>query len=123
MKKQESFISPRLFTVFSYQMSHGILVLRSAKTTDSPHRVTIMIKDVKALELRTYIEGIAIEPSSVNEIEAEQARPNEVVEVGHNIFKVTSKSWKGYVVGGAMFVEEDTCEYFAPSDMVNRNIL
>ena len=58
------FFSNRIFVLFSFSMSHGLLLLRSSKTDDDPTRLDVLIQDVRAMEVRAWFEGIQIEEVS-----------------------------------------------------------
>jgi len=53
----------RHFSVHIYWVSHGLLLLRSGKTTDDQKRVDILFCDVRFLGIPTYLDGLRVEES------------------------------------------------------------
>ena len=54
------FASDRMFSVVSYTRGHGQLLVRSERTDKYATRVEILIKDVRAMEIRSWFTGIEI---------------------------------------------------------------
>ncbi len=59
------FSSDRKFVISSYARSHGLLLLRSVKTTANLTRLDILFQDVRAMEIRGHFEGIEIRLTSL----------------------------------------------------------
>src|SRR4030081_3002378 len=52
----KSFKSDRKFSVVSYGVSHGPLLLRSGKNNEHQTRIDVLILDVRAMEIRSWFE-------------------------------------------------------------------
>jgi len=95
------FQSERIFVVYSYHHSHGLLLLRSTKAETTPTRLDVLFQDVRAMELRCWFKGINIElmdnPDFLN---AFPSQPMEMMEPGNVVYLLRGENWKGFVVGG-----------------------
>jgi hypothetical protein len=112
--------SDRLFSVFGYSMSHGLLLLRSGKSNENPTtRVDILFQDVRAMEVRVWFKGITIEEvDDLNFLEDQRSRPAEMIEPGNKAYALISHGWRGFIVGGIVRFKEDDGELFGPSALV-----
>ncbi len=114
----KAFKSDRFFLVFSYEMSHGLLLLRSRRTTAAPTRLDVLFQDVRAIELRMWFEGVEIEEVDAAYLQSAPARPDVLIEAGNKVYAVTGKDWRGYIVGGVMSVCEDDGDAMGPSALI-----
>lgn len=113
-----SFKSARKFSVFGYSISHGTLLLRSARSDEHGLRLDVLIKDVRALEIRSWFEGIEIievEPSFLNGF---PSRPIDMLDVGLKVYALLGTGWRGFVVGGGLFFHEDDAGFMEPSALL-----
>jgi hypothetical protein len=117
-----SFNSDRKFFVFSYGLSHGPLLLRSGKTDQHQTRIEVLIKDVRALEIRSWFEGIEISQVDQNYLRDFASNPIEMVEVGLRVYALTGRGWKGFVVGGNLYLGEDDADFMAPSSLMSERL-
>jgi hypothetical protein len=71
--------SGRLFSVFGYAMSHGLLLLRSGKSHEAPTtRVDILFSDVRAIEIRMWFRGIKIEEVDPTFLDRQHSKPGSL---------------------------------------------
>lgn len=110
-----AFQSPRTFSVFRYEMSHGLLLLRSGKTNDHATRIDLLLQDVRAMELRMWFTSIVIKETDVGYLKSFQSNPEEMIEPGNKVYAVQGDGWNGFVVGGSLSVHEDDGEMIGPS--------
>lgn len=113
-----SFKSPRKFSVFGYSISHGTLLLRSGRSDEHDLRLDVLIKDVRALEIRSWFEGIEIievEPSFLNDF---PSKPIDMLDVGLKVYALLGTGWRGFVVGGGVFFHEDNAGFMEPSALL-----
>ena len=108
----------RPFVLFSYNVSHGLLLLRSAKSPGSPKRVDILFQDVRAIECRTDFPDLVIEETGPDFLNVVRSKAREVIEPGHKVYSLKSGNWIGFVVGGIVSHHEDEEEFFAPSSLL-----
>src|SRR6185437_7927724 len=108
----------RKFQVMTYRCSHSELLLRSGKTADTPTRVDVLFKDVRALELRIYLSELFIEEIDPSQLGPHSTKPIEAVEQGHRAYLIKSGDWSGHIIAGAVFWHEDDGEFGAPSSFM-----
>jgi hypothetical protein len=118
MNNTAIFESKRSFVIFSYAVSHGLLLLRSRKTKEESTRVDILFQDVRAMELRSWFEGLTIKEVDAIFLKGIRSNPTEMMEQGNKIYSITGREWLGFIVGGIVSVREDDGEFFAPSGLI-----
>ena len=112
------FSSPRMFSVFSYAMPHGGLLLRSAKTPANPTRVDILFQDVRAMEIRASFDGIRIEECDRSFLKQFGGSPIALMEEGKRAYRLQGHEWQGYILGGMVLSHEDQGELLEPSQLL-----
>lgn len=120
MTNNSVFQSSRSFVVFSYSAGHGLLLLRSRKTTANPTRIDVLVQDVRAMEIRTWFDGIQIDQVGADYLRAFQSKPEEMMEKGNRIYSLTSTNWRGFIVGGIISTLEDEGDYMTPSGLLSK---
>jgi hypothetical protein len=116
-----SYKSDRKFSLFSYLVSHGPLLIRSGKSYEHPTRVDILITDVRAMEIRSWFEGLEITEVDREYLREFRSNPVEMIEPGNRVYALRGISWQGFVVGGALYVREDELDFMAPSGFAVAN--
>lgn len=114
-----SFQSSRKFTLFGYHASHGILLLRSGKNQNVPTRIDVLFKDVRALEIRAWIDHLGIEEQELSFLEDFKSNPHSMAEPGNRAYRVSGSGWFGYVLAGTVSVREDDLELTEKSSFPN----
>ena len=109
------FESSRSFVIFTYSAGHGLLLLRSRKSNLYSKRLDVLIQDVRAMEIRTWFDGLKIEEANRKYLEGRPSKPVEMIEPGNRIYALTGTGWEGFIVGGIVSVREDDGEYMDPS--------
>lgn len=107
--------SSRSFYIFSYTISHGLLLLRSDKTDRHSSRVDILFQDVIAIESRMKLDKLTISEEEPSFLKGVRSNPAAIMEPGHKVYSLKCDGWTGYVVGGIMRVHEDDKNLFEPS--------
>lgn len=102
-------------------MSHGLLLLRSGKSNETPAtRVDILFQDVRAIETRARFKGIRIEEvDDPHFLDGQRSNPAEMIEAGNRIYALVSAGWRGFIVGGIVRFKEDDGELFGQSALVS----
>jgi hypothetical protein len=108
------FKSDRKFSLFSYGLGHGPLLLRSGKTDEHPTRINILILDVRAMEIRSWFDSVEIVLTGQEYLRDFRSHPAEMMEPGLNAYSISSKGWQGFIVGGSLCVHEDEADFMAP---------
>jgi hypothetical protein len=119
----KSFKSDRKFSVISYGISHGPLLLRSGKTKEHHTRIDVLVLDVRAMEIRSWFEGFEIALVDQNYLRDFRSSPAEMMEPGLNTYAISGKGWQGFVVGGYLSVHEDEADFAAPSVFAAANLV
>ena len=112
------FQSDRAFVIFSYTLSHGLLLLRSGKTSELLTRVDILFHDVRAMEMRCWFDGLTIEERDPSFLSEFGSSPADLMEEGNKVYSVRGRDWRGFIVGGIVSFEEDDGEFVAPSGLL-----
>jgi len=111
------FESARKFSVFSYTVNHGVLLLRSGKTNNEPTRIDILFQDVRAIEIRAWFDGIKIEEADIDSLQNRSSAPIELMEPGNKIYRLAGSGWEGFILAGIVSFCEDRDDFFAPSKL------
>ena len=111
----------RAFQVWSYSVSHSVLLLRSNQSIAHPTRIDLMFRAVGELRLRSRLEGLTVDLASMSQLSNEL---NEIqVSRGDSIFTLSSDDFaRGYVVASAMYLSEDALSYGEPSTIDNPDL-
>lgn len=109
----------RPFVLFSYSVSHGLLLLRSGKSPAHSKRIDILFQDVMALECRTSFADLVIEEVEAAFLDGVRSKARESIEPGHKVYSLRSGNWVGFVVGGIVSHSEDDGEFFAASRLLS----
>lgn len=118
MKSSLPFSSERFFIVHSYACSHGLLLLRSRKSDKFSTRIDILFQDVRAIELRSWFDGLTIEEVDKTYLQNYASRPVEIMEHGNRIYALKGRGWSGFVVGGIVSYHEDDKGQNEPSALL-----
>ena len=112
------FSSDRRFSVYSYSVSHGRLLLRSGKSNKCATRIDILFHDVRGMEIRSWFDGIEITEESPKLLENFASNPSILLELGNKVYSLKGVGWNGYVLGGILRTHEDDGEFFGPSSLL-----
>lgn len=104
----------RTFQLWSYSVSHNVLLLRSTQTAVNPTRIDLMFRAVQEMRLRSRLEDVEIDVLQAEEAAGEFA--DVQVSGGRNLFVVSSVGLsRGYVVASSLYMSEDDLAYGEPS--------
>jgi hypothetical protein len=91
-----SFSSDRRFVILSYENSHGLLLLSSKKEGNAiPTRIDILFKDVRAMDIRVFMDEIKITEVSVEMGSSFQSLPDKMAEPGLRLYLLNGGDWNG----------------------------
>lgn len=116
--KKTVFESTRTFVLFSYDGSHGLLLLRSRKTPQYPKRIDVLFQDVRAMELRSWFEGVRVEEADASALQGQKSKPEKMIEKGNKVYMIHGLDWSGFVVGGIVSIKEDEGEFGDQSELL-----
>ena len=102
---------PRQFKMIEYRVSHGLLLLRSQKTSESQGRIDILFTDVRYIDLPTTIPQLFVEERPLDSSEVSY-------EPGLKRYSVSWNSGGGQIVAGSVSWCKDEHEYAAPSSLM-----
>lgn len=113
-----SFKSDRKFSVFSYEISHGLLLLRSGKTNEHHTRIDVLVKDVRAMEIRSWFEGFELKEEDREYLREFRSNPIAMIEPENRIYALRGRAWQGFIVGGILLTQEDDGEFMDRSPLL-----
>ncbi|QHO71541.1 hypothetical protein ACH79_01800 [Bradyrhizobium sp. CCBAU 051011] len=113
-----SFKSDRKFSIFSYEASHGLLLLRSGKTNEHHTRIDVLVRDVRAMEIRSWFEGFEIVEEDREYLREFRSNPIEMIEPGNKVYALRGIGWRGFIVAGILLAQEDDGEYMDRSPLL-----
>jgi hypothetical protein len=116
------FKSDRRCSIVSYGISHGLLLLSSGKDDERYTRLEVLIQDVRAMEIRSWFEGLDLKEVDQEYLRDFRSNPIEMLQVGMKVYALLGKGWQGFVVGGTLSVHEDEAEFMAPSWLLREQI-
>jgi hypothetical protein len=119
---ERTFRSDRRFVVFSYGVTHGLLLLRSGKTDRRGSRIDLLIRDVRALEIRSWFEGFEIAEGDKDDLIEFRSNPVQMIEPGNKIYILRGQAWEGFILGGTLSIHEDIEEFTAPSALITGTV-
>lgn len=108
----------REFQIWSYNVSHGLLLLRSAKSKNVATRFDILFTDVRGIELRAKLFLYVLYEMAADEVMERSIKPAETLECGLKIFYLNSSGWVGCIIAGGVRWQEDDGEYGQPSGLL-----
>lgn len=108
----------RRFQAWSYQVSHGVLLLRSSIGRGFAERVDVMFRGVTAVRLRSVYRSLAVNLVASNNVLDLVGVDIEAVESDSHVFSIGAiGKAAGFVVAGSCHFAEDDMEYGEPSSI------
>lgn len=101
------------FQWWSYDVSHGQLLLRSTPSSARSTQVDVLFKNVSSVSIPTTLDDLEVldgEGSHVPTINGPVG--------GHNVFVIRASGVEGYVLAGAVFHREWQGKHSDPSPLV-----
>jgi len=111
------FESSRSFQLWRAVVGHNQVLLRSTKTDNDPTRIDILFKPVRALKLRTDMDGLRIREASHEEVDQIALESGERAGTA-TFFILESAGLSGYIVADLMVTAEDEGEYLDPGQLL-----
>ena len=93
------------FQLWSYDVSHSYLLLRSTKTDARPTQIDVMFKGVKRIDLPVLIDNLEV-------------RDLDVEADGPHGFQLTGSGVEGLVIAWVGAWLENDLEYYDPSPLL-----
>lgn len=107
----------RRVQLWSYQVSHSVLLLRANISPAETSRVDLMFRAVKELHIKNRYEGLAIDVLRSDAAAAEFSLNASDLK-GRFVFSLTpTVGRKGYIVAGSLFLSEDDLSDGDPSSI------
>jgi hypothetical protein len=107
------------FQLWLYTIGHGRLLLRSTKSSERPTQIDILFKDVGVICLPASFDDPVIEVPVEN-----YSLPVSVLGASdhrdRSLYQIKGRNVDGYVVAGAVAVDESEREYHEPSPLMDR---
>ena len=102
--------APRRFTLWSYLVSHGHLLLRSCKDDENKTRVDLLFSDVVWMNLRAWMSKIKIQEVAWSADLQLPLNPDDDEYRLRKVFLIEFEEGKGYVIAGGVSMNEDERE-------------
>jgi len=113
--KIESCSFPGDFQIWTYDVSHGRLLLRRPKA-GGPTRVDVLFTDVHFIQICAFFDSLSVETiKDISSLGLPISICKATADSTLKTFKIQSADWTGYVVAGAMHVHEDEEDFARPS--------
>lgn len=111
----------RRFQLWSYSVSHSVLLLRSNKDSDHPTRIDLMFRSVVETRLRHRVPDLSVDVISDD---GAKLRELGIEDRGdRHVFLISSRDFpNGYIVSGSMYFSEDYLLDGEPSTIDNREL-
>jgi hypothetical protein len=100
------FESDRMFMIESYAAGHGLLLLRGNRSNSVTTTIDILFRDVRAMDVRAWSEGLKIELQDAALLESHPSKPLEMLEPGLNVYRLSGSGWNGFVVASRVDSKE-----------------
>jgi hypothetical protein len=97
----------------SYAASHGLLLLRGNRTNSVTTTIDVLFRDVRAMDLRAWSEGLEIELQDGTSLESHLSKPLEMLEPGLKVYRLSGRGWSGFVIAARVDSKEGSS---APKD-------
>lgn len=110
----------RRFQLWSYQVSHSVVLLRSIIAPGVGTRMDLMFRSVRAMELRQRYDSLSVDVVSIEEASRGFGLECSDTEGRHVFSLADGRGWTGYVVAGSMFLAADDLSEFEPSSIDHR---
>ena len=108
----------RRFQTWSYQVSHGVLLLRSNIGRGFAERVDVMFRGVTALRLRSVYPSLAVDLVAARDVSDLVGGDIDAVDPDSYVFSVGAiGEMGGFVVAASCHLAEDDMEYGEPSSI------
>jgi hypothetical protein len=108
----------RRFQTWSYQVSHGVLLLRSNIGRGYTERVDVMFRGVTALRLRSVYQSLAVDVVASRDVSDLVGSDIEAMDSDSHAFSVGAiGEVGGFVVAASCHLAEDDMEYGEPSSI------
>lgn len=107
--------SRRTFQIWSYDVSHSMLLLRSPASDRDNEQVDIVFKGVDFISIPTRIRDMVIEKSSAD-FSHLPIEPH-VLSARH-LYEVAGSGARGLIAAAAVYMDARRCEYFEESELL-----
>lgn len=106
----------RRFEMWRFSVTHKHLLLRANKSESDATRVEVLFANVKVINLPTLLDGLTISELSTDEAIRQYSEViSSLYMKNSSVFVLSGKGYSGYVVAGAVYMEEDQKEYYDTS--------
>ncbi len=112
------FSSEQTFVIYSYTVSHGLLLLRSRKAGSDQELTDILFLDVRAMELRASFSDFEIREEPAAFLSRFGSNPSAMMEPGLTAFSISGNGWLGYVLAGRVATQTHDGGFFDTSPLI-----
>jgi len=108
----------RSFSLHLYTIGHGLLLLRSGKTTELVTRVDIAFYDVRWMVLPNRLNGLRIEKGQISDIPLPLTEMIKKEAHFMSVYRLSSEGVMHYLLADAVRVMEDEKDYMDNSPLL-----
>lgn len=108
----------RKFQVWSYDVGHGQLLLRSTKSANHTTQVDVLFKNVGLISMPTLFEGLTVIESSKQELESSGLTMGLLPAENRKCMKLEGNNWHGAITAGNIAWSEDDADHNAKSKLI-----
>ncbi len=105
------------FQLWTYNPSHGQLLLRSHNRPAPPKRIDILFYDVFSIEIGTGLEGITIDETGGQEDLGPFSGLKKALQSKRKCYRITTRDWTGRILAGQIHWHADDLGYGDPSNI------
>jgi hypothetical protein len=107
---------PRQFTIWSYEIGHGQLLLRAPKYGIHSTQIDVGFKGVKFIQLPAHFPGLSISEASADALGITLPPPHYTRD--SYFLSLKGEGWSGAVVTLNMgIIEEEDAEHWSPTKL------
>ena len=105
------------FQIWTYDVSHGVLLLRRNRTDACKQRVDIRFNDVWSLQIAAWAESIRVEQLPWSKADLSIPLIPDSEKLGLRLFRITTQHWTGWIVAGCVSYHIDEGAIGDPSSI------
>lgn len=96
----------RIFQVWRYSVSHGLLLLRSDMQGEFQTRIDIIFSDVQWIKIPTSLQGIKMTQASRGKLRRVARECGLEVKKWHNGYLLSGPDYEGHIIASSFDMDE-----------------
>ncbi len=111
----EKFPTKRQYRVWAYEISHGLLLLRSNKSERITKRIDVLFANVVVMELPDTFDDLNITEYNIEDMPNIFEKTINLNIKDKKLYLLKGTNFTGYIVADSVNWHEDEGEYYEPS--------